>query len=89
MDLYTWVIFMYVAGTILIGWFLLHESSTPGHRMKKDGLVAPANIYAATASHEDAVAERTLKFSEVDTDFLWTELERTACPSLAAHNAGS
>lgn len=34
MDVYTWVIFLYVAGTLMVGWFLLHEVNPTGHKSK-------------------------------------------------------
>lgn len=39
MDVYTWVIFMYVAGTVIVGWFLLHEGVSSVTPAKKESLV--------------------------------------------------
>jgi hypothetical protein len=30
MDIYCWVIFLYVAGTVTVGWFLLYEVGPVG-----------------------------------------------------------
>ncbi|MBX9688671.1 MAG: hypothetical protein K2X27_18325 [Candidatus Obscuribacterales bacterium] len=35
MDVYTWVIFLYVAGTLTVGWFLLHEALPTSHKSKE------------------------------------------------------
>jgi hypothetical protein len=34
MDVYSWMIFLYVAGTALVGWVLLHEAYPPGQQDK-------------------------------------------------------
>lgn len=67
MDVYSWVIFMYVAGTILVGWFLLHETGTPGTLKKKDSLVGPTYWGVYNGSGQDDLAgERTIKLQDVD-----------------------
>ena len=67
MDVYSWVIFMYVAGTVLVGWFLLHETGTPGTLRKKDSLVGPTywGVYNGSAQ-EDLVGEKSIKLHHVD-----------------------
>lgn len=67
MDVYTWVIFMYVAGTLIIGWFLLHEI-TPSYK-SKEKFVAPSywGIYHDTAMNEIA-REKTIRLHEIDVD---------------------
>lgn len=41
MDIYTWIIFLYVAGTMLVGWYLFHEALPSGIR-SKDKFVGPS-----------------------------------------------
>ncbi len=69
MDVYTWVIFMYVAGTILVGWFLLNETGTPVSPLKKDSLIAPGYwaVYSA-AVQDEAVSEKSAKPGDVDDE---------------------
>lgn len=68
MDVYTWVIFLYVAGTLIVGWFLLHEV-TPGGLRHKDKTVGPTywGIYNG-ADQKDA--EKTIVLQEIKDEDL-------------------
>lgn len=63
MDVYTWVIFLYVAGTLMVGWFLLHEVHPTSHK-RKDKFVGPSywGIYNGATRHE---AEKTIALHEL------------------------
>ena len=65
MDVYTWVIFLYVAGTLMVGWFLLHEVHPTSHK-RKDKFVGPSywGIYTGAASN-DTASEKTIALHEL------------------------
>ncbi len=68
MDVYTWVIFLYVAGTLTVGWFLLHEVHPTSHR-RKDKLVGPTywGIYNGVAFDEGV---KSIKLHELEDEEL-------------------
>ncbi len=68
MDVYTWVIFLYVAGTLTVGWFLLHEVHPTSHR-RKEKLVGPNywGIYNGVTCEEGL---RTIKLHDLEDDDL-------------------
>lgn len=65
MDIYSWVIFMYVAGTVVVGWFLLHEvSSVPKTKQK---FVGPSYWGFYNDRSVEAVAvEQTIKLHDLN-----------------------
>lgn len=66
MDVYTWVIFLYVAGTLTVGWFLLHEVVPAGLR-SKDKHVGPTywGIYnGALVDSDKTIALQEFKDDE-------------------------
>lgn len=68
MDVYTWVIFLYVAGTLMVGWFLLHEAGPVGHK-RKDKFVGPSYWgYYQGAQGPDL--DKTIALHEIKDDDL-------------------
>lgn len=69
MDIYTWVIFLYVAGTLTVGWFLFHEVGPSSHR-RKDKVVGPTywGIYTGSSFQdgEKTIALQEFKDEELD-----------------------
>jgi hypothetical protein len=68
MDVYTWVIFLYVAGTLVVGWFLLHEATPVGLR-HKDKSVGPTywGIYNGSDLKD---LEKTITLHEIKDEEL-------------------
>ena len=67
MDIYSWVIFLYVAGTLVVGWFLLNEAEPGGFwKQKKGTLVGPTywGYYPGAASD----CEKQIKLQEIIDD---------------------
>lgn len=67
MDIYSWVIFLYVAGTLVVGWFLLNEAGVPaGWRQKKGSMVGPTywGYYQGSAD----ISEKRIKLHEIKDD---------------------
>lgn len=58
MDLFTWIIFMYIAGTIIVGWFLFHDGG-PAAPLKRDSLMAPGYKPMHNSCIEDSVVEKS------------------------------
>ena len=65
MDVYTWVIFLYVAGTVMVGWFLLHEAGPVGHT-RKDKHVGPTYWGIYTGGHREC--DKTIALQEFHDD---------------------
>jgi hypothetical protein len=67
MDIYSWVIFLYVAGTLVVGWFLLNETGMPaGWRQKKGSMVGPTywGYYQGSAG----MSEKRIKLQEFNDE---------------------
>lgn len=67
MDIYSWVIFLYVAGIVVVGWFLFNEVGAPsGWRQKKGSMVGPT--YWGYYSGSEHSSEKRIKLHEIVDD---------------------
>lgn len=68
MDVYSWVIFMYVAGTMIVGWLLLVETNFLNFK-KREKLVGPTYWGAYTdCAVSDLAGEKTIRLHDIPND---------------------
>ncbi|MBY0358535.1 MAG: hypothetical protein K2W82_11085 [Candidatus Obscuribacterales bacterium] len=64
MDVYSWMIFLYVAGTMVIGWFLLSEL-LPSFK-GKDKFVGPTYWGMYDGAKEELATEKIILLHEIE-----------------------
>lgn len=67
MDIYSWVIFLYVAGTLVVGWFLLNETGAPSDWIKKKGTLVGPTYWGYYAGSEND-SDKSIKLQEIKDD---------------------
>lgn len=70
MDIYTWVVFLYVAGSVLVGWFLFAEYDLFRFFKSDKKHVGPSywGVYKG-ASSRDIEAEKVIELQKIEDEY--------------------